>query len=66
MLYCTHEPCAYCAKALINAGCERVVFMYPYPDSFARELLLEAGVEIVEFSADKLKYDMFIKYMGGM
>jgi len=32
-LYCTHEPCAFCAKALINAGVVRIVYRKPYPDS---------------------------------
>ena len=34
-LYCTHEPCVYCTKALINAGCEKVFYLYPYPDELA-------------------------------
>ena len=28
-IYCTHEPCSMCSKLLINAGCRRVVYMYP-------------------------------------
>lgn len=44
-LYCTHQPCAACAKMIINAGIRRIVFEHPYPDELARDLLGEAGVE---------------------
>lgn len=56
-LYCTHEPCVYCAKALINSGCERIVFIEPYPDKFAREFLKESGVEAVLYPAEELPTD---------
>src|SRR5690554_2441360 len=36
-LYCTHQPCILCAKMLINAGVERVVFQGNYPDGLAVE-----------------------------
>lgn len=49
-VYCTHEPCSFCSKAIINAGCERVVFINEYPDKLGRELFNEAGVELVHFS----------------
>jgi dCMP deaminase len=44
-LYCTHQPCILCAKMLINAGVERVVFQGNYPDGLAVELMNEAGIE---------------------
>lgn len=53
-LYCTHEPCVYCAKALINAGCKRVVFLTPYPDKLARKIMDECGIELSAFPKDKL------------
>ncbi|MCX7828411.1 MAG: cytidine/deoxycytidylate deaminase family protein [Thermanaerothrix sp.] len=43
-LYCTHEPCAFCTKALIGAGVREVVFLHPYPDELARSLRAEAGI----------------------
>lgn len=43
-LYCTHQPCSVCAKILVNAGIRRIVFENGYPDSFALEILKEAGV----------------------
>ncbi|MGB9866294.1 MAG: deoxycytidylate deaminase [Bacillota bacterium] len=45
-LYCTTEPCALCAKMLINAGIVRIVFADPYPDELARQLLAEAGIPV--------------------
>jgi dCMP deaminase len=44
-LYCTHEPCSFCAKAIINAGIVRLVFREPYPDELSRKLRKEAGLE---------------------
>ena len=46
-LYCTHQPCILCAKMLINAGVERVVFQGEYPDGLALELMNEAKIEMV-------------------
>ncbi|RJS68957.1 cytidine deaminase [ANME-2 cluster archaeon] len=45
-LYCTHQPCAICAKILINAGIVRVIFRQPYPDNRAMKFFEEAGVEV--------------------
>ncbi|MDO4988343.1 MAG: cytidine/deoxycytidylate deaminase family protein [Synergistes sp.] len=47
-IYCTHEPCAYCTKALINAGCEKIFYIFEYPDELARKLRKEAGIEAVK------------------
>ncbi|MDQ2908372.1 MAG: hypothetical protein M3R44_03365, partial [Candidatus Eremiobacteraeota bacterium] len=48
--YCTHQPCVHCAKLLTSAGIVRIVFAQPYPDTFAQELLAEAGVAFVPFT----------------
>ena len=53
-IYCTHEPCVYCTKALINAGCVRVVYLHPYPDELARSIMKESGVEVVHFPPESL------------
>jgi dCMP deaminase len=49
-LYCTNQPCSVCARMLINAGIVRIVYTGDYPDEFARELLEEAGIEVVRVS----------------
>ncbi len=46
-VYCTHQPCVLCAKILINAGVQRIVYRESYPDALAAEMLDEAGVEVV-------------------
>ena len=46
-LYCTHQPCILCAKMLINAGVEKVVFQGDYPDGLAVELINQANLEMV-------------------
>jgi dCMP deaminase len=49
--YCTHQPCVNCAKLLISAGVERIVYRDAYPDVFAQALLAEAGVALVPFAS---------------
>ena len=48
-LYTTTYPCSLCAKMIINAGVRRVVEAGDYPDELARQLLEEAGLEVVHF-----------------
>ena len=47
-LYCTNQPCAICAKMLVNAGIRRIVFNGTYPDEFAEKILKEGNIEICE------------------
>ncbi len=54
-LYCTHSPCAFCSKAIINAGIVRVVYLYRYPDELAEGLRAEAGIVSERFPARKLE-----------
>ena len=48
-LYCTHQPCAVCAKMIVNAGIVRVVYEHGYPDEFAVQMMKEGGVELCRF-----------------
>jgi len=45
-LYSTTQPCVICAKMLINAGVERVVYEGDYADALALEMMRDAGVEL--------------------
>lgn len=47
ILYCTNQPCVLCAKMLINAGIVKIYFAGDYPDGLAKELLDEAGIELI-------------------
>ncbi len=53
VLYTTTFPCSLCAKMIINAGVKRVVEAGDYPDELARDLLDEAGVEVVHFEPEE-------------
>ena len=48
-LYCTTMPCIICTKMLINAGIKRIVYEEGYGDELAREMVAEAGIEIIRF-----------------
>ncbi len=54
-LYCTHQPCAVCAKMIVNAGIVRVVYEHGYPDEFAVELLREGGVQLEKWEAEEAR-----------
>ena len=49
-MYCTCQPCILCAKMLISAGVQRVVFRGEYPDALACELLATVDVQLVQVS----------------
>lgn len=51
-LYCTHSPCASCAKLIINAGIVRVVYEHEYRIRGGINLLRMAGV-MVEVNASQ-------------
>ena len=42
-LYCTHQPCAICAKMILNLDIIRLVLRGAYPDDLALNLFQEAG-----------------------
>ena len=46
VLYCTHYPCAVCAKMLVNAGIEAIILEGNYPDDLAKKIFSEAGIKI--------------------
>lgn len=48
-VYVTHQPCSICTRILISAGVKRVVYKYPYPETFSLELFAEAGVKVDKY-----------------
>jgi len=60
VLYGTTFPCHICAKHIVAAGITRVVFLEPYPKSYARELHVDS-IEIEgDSSSGKVKFDAFM------
>jgi dCMP deaminase len=46
-VYTTLAPCSLCSKMIINSGIKRVVAGIDYPETFGRDMLQAAGVELV-------------------
>lgn len=49
-LYCTTQPCSYCAKLIANSGIKKLIFSEPYGDSFddlTKEILQNIEIEII-------------------
>jgi dCMP deaminase len=47
-IYVTHQPCLVCAKMIVNAGVERVVYAGDYPDGIARSFLEDGGIRLCQ------------------
>ncbi|MFH6786302.1 MULTISPECIES: anti-phage dCTP deaminase [Methylobacterium] len=63
VLYCTTFPCHLCAKHIISAGIKRVVYIEPYPKSYATELYIDdISLERSEsdLSKDRVHFEPFI------
>ena len=52
-LYCTNQPCSICSKMIINAGIRKICYQSGYADPLSRELLQEAGVQVIHLATDK-------------
>ena len=52
VIYCTNQPCSICARMIINAGIKKIYYQAGYADSLAKELLGEAGIEIIQINSD--------------
>lgn len=48
-MYVTHQPCLDCAKLIINAGIETVIFEHTYRDDAGLHLLYDAGIGHARF-----------------
>lgn len=53
-LYVTDYPCVHCAKALVQAGVVRVVYMEDYPDPHSEDIFLAAGIQVEKVTAPPL------------
>lgn len=60
VLYCTTFPCHICTKHIIAAEIKEVVFLEPYPKSYATELHRDAIVVDPNEKTDKVVFRPFI------
>ena len=49
ILFCTNQPCAICAKMIINAGIKKIHYQSGYADALSQEMLAEAGVVLKKY-----------------
>ena len=54
-IYITTQPCITCAKMLINAGVQEIVYRQPYPDELSMALLGESGIKLRVFDGQNLE-----------
>ena len=59
-LYCTTFPCHMCAKHIVSAGIKKVVFLEPYPKSYAEELHSDSITFNFSDSNNKVFFEPFI------
>ena len=63
LLFCTTFPCHMCAKHIIAAGLKQVIFIEPYPKSYAEQLHDDAMVVDVSPSSHPSKV-VFSPFIG--
>lgn len=54
-MYVTHQPCNACAKMIVNAGVQRVIYEGDYPDDFAQYIFSQSQMEVFRFSEERLE-----------
>lgn len=60
IMYCTTFPCHICAKHIIAAGISKVIFVEPYPKSYAQELYKSIVVKAGDCDKTKVQFAPFI------
>lgn len=45
-IYCTTKPCSICTKMLINAGIIEIIYVEPYEDELAAQLIEESNLKV--------------------
>jgi cytidine deaminase len=58
-LYCTTFPCHLCAKHIVASGIKRVVYLEPYPKSYANALHGDSIEVEGEGKSEKVSFDPF-------
>jgi len=53
-IYVTCQPCNTCAKMIVNAGVNRVIYDGEYPDEFSKEIFRLAKIEVLRLFGSEL------------
>ena len=59
-LYCTTFPCHICAKLIVAAGIKKVVYLEPYPKSYASDLHDDAIAVDSDAPGAKVAFNAFL------
>lgn len=59
-LYCTTFPCHICAKLIVAAGIKRVIYLEPYPKSYASDLHGDAIAVDSDNPGNKVAFNAFL------
>lgn len=59
-LFCTTFPCHMCAKHIVSSGIRRVVFLEPYPKSYAEDLHSDSITFNPNEQTEKVLFEPFI------
>jgi len=46
-VYCTHKPCFWCLKQLVNAGVKEVIYKEDYPHDHLTDEILKQGLIVL-------------------
>ncbi len=66
-LFSNTFPCHNCAKHIVAAGIKEVVYLHPYPKSYARELFSDSIlIDPARASTDRLVFRQFVGITGPM
>ena len=49
-MYLTLSPCNVCAKAIVNAGINEVIYLERYEQSTGLDILIDAGINVRQFN----------------
>jgi tRNA(Arg) A34 adenosine deaminase TadA len=60
VMYCTTFPCHLCAKHIVAAGIKRVVYLEPYPKSYASELHRDSIAVDPDGPNERVHFEAFI------
>lgn len=48
VIYCTHMPCSYCAKRIVNAGIREAIYFHEYRKTEGLQILNKAEVKVTK------------------